>query len=165
GFAVHVFPAQTSIDEISDFDCYVLSNGPGDPDVLYGPIETTKAILDTGKPLLGICLGHQILGLASHGKTYKLKYGHHGSNQTVKDTRTGAIEVTAQNHGFVVDTSGLTDLDITYTNLNDQTIEGFIDRNRPVLSVQHHPEASPGPHDSSHLFFDFYRIVENYYSR
>lgn len=165
GFGVHVFPAKTSIDEIKDFDCFVLSNGPGDPEVLHTPIQTTKALLESGKPIFGICLGHQLLGLAYQRETQKLKYGHHGSNQGVRDSRTGNVEFTAQNHGFVVHTDNAVDqLDTVFTNLNDQTIEGFVDKSIPVMSSQHHPEASPGPHDSAHLFLDFYRMVEKFYS-
>lgn len=164
GFEVHVFPAGTSFDDLKGFDCYFLSNGPGDPEPLHTPITTTRSLLDSGKPLFGICLGHQILGLARNWKTYKLKFGHRGGNQPVRDVRTGRVEITAQNHGFAVDTTGAGGLDIIYTNLNDQTVEGFRDTAGPVISVQHHPEASPGPHDSLHMFADFYRMVDAHYA-
>jgi carbamoyl-phosphate synthase small subunit len=164
GFEVHVFPATTSFEDLKHFDCYFLSNGPGDPAPLTTAIETTRSLLNTGKPLFGICLGHQILGLARNWKTYKLKFGHRGGNQPVRDNRTGRVEITAQNHGFAVDAAGEGGLEIIYTNLNDHTVEGFRDRSGPVISVQHHPEASPGPHDSLHMFADFYQMVEDYYA-
>lgn len=164
GFAVHVFPARTPFETIKDFDCYFLSNGPGDPEPVLAGIETARGILASGKPVFGICLGHQILGLASDRKTYKLKFGHRGGNQPVKDLRTGSVEITAQNHGFAVDTAGAGRLEVIYVNLNDRTIEGFRDRTNPVVSVQHHPEASPGPHDSLHMFADFFQMVESFYA-
>ncbi len=164
GFEVHVFPASTSYEDLKSFDCYFLSNGPGDPEPLQTAIETTRQLLESGKPLFGICLGHQILGLARNWKTFKLKFGHRGGNQPVRDMRTGRVEITAQNHGFAVDTSGSGELEITYVNLNDRTVEGFRDLNGPVISVQHHPEASPGPHDSVHMFSDFYQMVDAFYA-
>jgi len=163
GFAVHVFPANTRIDQLKDFDCYFLSNGPGDPEVLDIPIETTKALLDSGKPLFGICLGHQVLGLARGWKTYKLKFGHRGANQPVQNIKSKRVEITAQNHGFAVDADGAGGLEVSHTNLNDQTVEGFRSLHGPVISVQHHPEANPGPRDSQYMFSDFYKLVDEWY--
>jgi carbamoyl-phosphate synthase small subunit len=163
GFEVHVFPSFTRPEEIKHFDSFFLSNGPGDPAATKYAIENVKEILNFKKPLFGICLGHQILGLARGWKTFKLKFGHRGGNQPVIDLRTKKVEITAQNHGFAVETKDKKDLVIIYINLNDKTIEGFKDRNFPILSVQHHPEASPGPNDSKHIFKDFYQMVENFY--
>lgn len=165
GFEVHVFPANTKPEDIQHFDSFFLSNGPGDPSAAGYAIENTKKILEFKKPVFGICLGHQILGLAKGWKTYKLKFGHRGGNQPVIDRRTKKVEITAQNHGFAVETPGQLDPEIIYINLNDHTVEGFQDSSFPVLSVQHHPEASPGPNDSRHLFSDFYKLVESYYEK
>ncbi len=163
GFEVFVFPASTPAEELEDFHAYFLSNGPGDPAALTYAIENVKKLLSFNKPLFGICLGHQILGLARGWKTYKLKFGHRGGNQPVIDRITGKVEITAQNHGFVVAPENKENLEIIYINLNDNTIEGFRDRVSPVLSVQHHPEASPGPHDSLHIFNDFFHMVKKFY--
>ncbi len=165
GFDVYVFPCFTNPQEIENFDCYFLSNGPGDPAAMNYAIESVREILSFKKPIFGICLGHQILGLARGWKTFKLKFGHRGGNQPVIDIRTKKVEITAQNHGFVVDTKEEKDLEIIYINLNDQTIEGFKDKDFPIISVQHHPEASPGPNDAKHIFYDFYQIVCEFYEK
>ena len=140
-----------------------LSNGPGDPEpVTYG-IETTRALLGY-RPIFGICLGHQILGLALGGRTYKLKFGHRGANQPVKNLITGKVEITSQNHGFAVAPESLdqSKIEITHMNLNDNTLEGFRHRQMPVLAVQYHPEASPGPLDARYLFDAFRRLIDDF---
>ncbi|MCB9479969.1 MAG: glutamine-hydrolyzing carbamoyl-phosphate synthase small subunit [Deltaproteobacteria bacterium] len=161
GCQVTVVPADTSAEQVLALepDGVFLSNGPGDPEpVVYG-VDTVKHLLGK-KPMFGICLGHQILGLALGGKTYKLKFGHHGANQPVKDALTGRVEITSQNHNFAVDIASLGgDIYPTHTNLNDETNEGFAHKKLPVFSVQYHPEASPGPHDSSYLFDRFVRMM------
>ncbi len=162
---VTVFPAQTDPRTILDakFDGVLLSNGPGDPEpVTYAQENIRKLIGQI--PLFGICLGHQLLGLALGGRTYKLKFGHRGGNHPVKDLRSGRVEITAQNHGFSVDPDSLSENDVEYThiNLNDQTLEGFRHRREPVVAVQYHPEAAPGPHDSFYLFDDFMRMIEEW---
>ncbi len=137
-----------------------LSNGPGDPEPCTYAIEASKVFIDT-LPTFGICLGHQILGLACGGKTYKLKFGHRGANHPVKNLETGQVEITSQNHGFCIEPSLFErpEFILTHRNLNDGTVEGFRIRDRPVLSVQHHPEASPGPHDSHYLFEQFVSLM------
>ncbi len=162
GFEVYVFPCFTKIEEIKNFDAFFLSNGPGDPSATTYGIELVKEILKLKKPVFGICLGHQILGLARGWKTFKLKFGHRGGNQPVLDLRSKKVEITAQNHGFAVEAKEKRDLEILYINLNDQTIEGFREGDI-ILSVQHHPEASPGPSDSRHIFKDFYYLVKRFY--
>ncbi len=165
GCEVTVYPAKTPAQEIlaSGYDGVVLSNGPGDPEpVTYGQ-DTIRQLI--GKvPIFGICLGHQLLGLALGGRTYKLKFGHHGGNHPVKDLRSGRIEITSQNHGFAVDPDSLRDgeVEFTHISLNDHTLEGFRHRREPILAVQYHPEAAPGPHDSFYLFSDFMRMVEEF---
>lgn len=165
GCEVSVFPARTSAEEILQkrFDGVVLSNGPGDPEpVRYAQDNIRRLIGRT--PLFGICLGHQLLGLALGGRTYKLKFGHHGGNHPVKELRTGRVEITAQNHGFAVDPDTLkaSEIEFTHTNLNDGTLEGFSHRHEPIMAVQYHPEAAPGPHDSFHLFAEFLQMIEQF---
>jgi len=164
GLEVVVVPAFTPVETIKAMDPggIFLSNGPGDPEpVTYG-IETTRKLLGF-RPMFGICLGHQILGLALGGKTYKLKFGHRGANQPVKHLTTGKVEITSQNHGFAVDVNSLdmSQIEITHVNLNDDTLEGFRHKSLPVLAVQYHPEASPGPHDARYLFEEFRRLMGN----
>jgi carbamoyl-phosphate synthase small subunit len=162
GCRVRVVPAYTPAKDVLAMrpDGVFLSNGPGDPDAVAGAPEAVAGLL--GKvPVFGICLGHQILGLALGGKTYKLKFGHHGGNQPVKDLTTGKVEITAQNHGFAVDVDSLRGKgEITHVNLNDRTCEGLVVRGQPTFSVQYHPEASPGPHDARYLFRRFVDLME-----
>ena len=157
-----VFPAGAGPEEIlaSEPDGIFLSNGPGDPAAVPYVAETVKALLGR-RPIFGICLGHQILSLALGGKTYKLKFGHHGGNQPVKDLETGRIEITAQNHGFAVDPESLPlSAEVTHINLNDRTVEGIRDRGLRAFSVQYHPENAPGPHDAEYLFSRFTALME-----
>ena len=166
GFEVHVFPANAKIDDLKSFDAYFLSNGPGDPEPVSYGIETAREILGTGKPVFGICLGHQIIGLARGWKTFKLKFGHRGGNQPVKEMKSGKVEITAQNHGFAVEANeSEKNLNISHLNLNDRTIEGFYNDDSYLITVQHHPEASPGPNDSAHMFSDFFKLVDQYYQK
>ncbi len=154
---VTVYPATTSASEVlaSNPDGIFLSNGPGDPAATTYAIETIQQLVGK-KPIFGICLGHQLLGLAFGAQTYKLKFGHRGANHPVKNLVTGAIEISSQNHGFAVDIDSLpSDLVPTHINLNDNTLSGFRHRELPIFSVQYHPEASPGPHDSDYLFRQF----------
>ena len=138
-----------------------LSNGPGDPAAVTYAINTVKKLLGK-KPIFGICLGHQILALALGAKTYKLKFGHRGCNHPVKNLKTGIIEITSQNHGFAVDKNTLpNNVTITHMSLNDQTIEGIKCNDRPAFSIQYHPEASPGPHDSQYLFENFISLMKH----
>ena len=162
GCDVWVVPAKTSAKEVLSRkpDGVFLSNGPGDPGAVDYAIDEIRKLL--GKvPVFGICLGHQLLGLALGGKRFKLKFGHHGANHPVKNLRTGEIEITSQNHGFCVDIDSLKDKDVelTHINLNDQTLEGFRCKNIPAFCVQYHPEASPGPHDSNYLFERFITLM------
>jgi carbamoyl-phosphate synthase small subunit len=163
GCDVRVYPARTPAAEVlaTKPDGVFLSNGPGDPAPLTYAIENAHAVVDAGVPLFGICLGHQILGLALGGKTFKLKFGHRGANHPVKQLETGKIEITSQNHGFAVDPASLPDdVEVTHLNLYDGTVEGLRHKERPVFSVQYHPEASPGPHDADYLFNDFIKLIE-----
>jgi carbamoyl-phosphate synthase small subunit len=157
GFDVTVVPAYTSSDEALSMnpDGIVLSNGPGDPDALPDIIKNVRQLIGK-KPIFGICLGHQILCIAMGSRTYKLKFGHRGGNHPVMDITTGKVEITTQNHGFAVDADSLpSDLELTHINLNDRTVEGVRHKSLPIFSVQYHPEASPGPHDSRYLFNRF----------
>lgn len=163
GSRVTVVPAGTTAEDVLALkpDGIFLSNGPGDPETLQQQASEIRKLI--GKtPIFGICLGHQLLGTALGGKTYKLKFGHHGANHPVLNQRTGKVEITSQNHGFCVDPESLrdTDVELTHVNLNDQTLEGFRHRREPVFCVQYHPEAAPGPHDSHYLFLDFARLMK-----
>jgi len=158
GCAVTVVPATTSAQEVLAMkpDGVFLSNGPGDPAAVTYAVETVRELVSAKVPLFGICLGHQILGLALGAKTFKLPFGHHGGNHPVKDLTTGKVEITSQNHGFAVDPASFPDgVRCTHINLFDQSVEGLEVVDRPVFSVQYHPEASPGPHDASYLFQRF----------
>lgn len=165
GAYVKVFPAKTSLAEVKAFEPngYFLSNGPGDPASMDYAVETVKAILAEGKPVFGICLGHQLLALANGIKTFKMHHGHRGLNHPVMNKQTGKSEITTQNHGFGVDADAVKEhpeVEITHVNLNDHSIEGIRIKNKPAFSVQYHPEATPGPHDSRYLFDDFLGMIK-----
>ncbi len=160
-----VFPAKTSFEEMAMWkpDGYFISNGPGDPSVMSYAIETVKKALDSGKPLFGICLGHQLLALASGISTYKMHHGHRGLNHPVKNLITGKGEMTSQNHGFAISEKDIEknpEVEVTHLHLNDNTIMGIRIKNKKVFSVQYHPEASPGPHDSRYLFDQFIEMIK-----
>lgn len=163
GFNVKVLPATTpASDALASKPAGVfLSNGPGDPAALGYAVQAVRDLVASGIPIFGICLGHQILGQALGGKTFKLKFGHRGGNQPVKDLETGRVEITSQNHGFAVDPASLpSDVAVNRINLNDQTVEGLRHKSKPIFCVQYHPEASPGPHDSAPLFTEFRSLIE-----
>jgi carbamoyl-phosphate synthase small subunit len=166
GCKLSVFPATSTFEEVMSIgaDGYFLSNGPGDPASMDYAVETVSKLLNTYKPMFGICLGHQILALANNIKTYKMHHGHRGANHPVINLVTGKCEVTSQNHGFGIIESEVVALDkeieITHRNLNDDTVEGIRLKNKPAFSVQYHPEANPGPHDSKYLFDDFVNLLK-----
>ncbi|MFN3598903.1 MAG: glutamine-hydrolyzing carbamoyl-phosphate synthase small subunit [Aquificaceae bacterium] len=154
------YHVEKRIEELKP-DALFLSNGPGDPQRVVESIRLVRRYMEK-LPIMGICLGHQIIGLALGGKTYKLKFGHHGGNHPVKDLRDGHIEITAQNHNFALDPDTLKEVEITHINLLDDTLEGFRHRSLPIYCVQYHPEASPGPHDSKNIFKDFVNLAMGY---
>ena len=164
---IKVFPYNTPFEEMESFspDGFFFSNGPGDPEPLDQAIQTAKKAIDFGKPVFGICLGHQVLALANGISTYKMHNGHRGINHPVKNLTTGKGEITSQNHGFAInkeETEKNTEVEITHVHLNDHTVAGIKMKNKPVFSVQYHPEASPGPHDSRYLFDDFITNIKNH---
>jgi carbamoyl-phosphate synthase small subunit len=165
GARVTVVPARTSAEDVLALnpDGVFLSNGPGDPEPLTHQAQQVRKLIGK-KPVFGICLGHQILGLALGGKTYKLKFGHRGANHPVLNQTTQRVEITSHNHGFAVDPDSLNqnEVELTHINLNDQTLEGFRHRSEPVFCVQYHPEAAPGPHDSHYLFDDFMKLIKEF---
>ena len=164
GFRVLVVPATTPATEALRHKPagIFLSNGPGDPSALGYAVQAVSDLTRSGVPIFGICLGHQVLGQAFGGKTFKLKFGHRGGNQPVKDLESGRVEITAQNHGFAVDPKSLpSDVVVDRINLNDQTVEGMRHKTKPIFCVQYHPEASPGPHDSTPLFARFRAMLES----
>jgi carbamoyl-phosphate synthase small subunit len=165
GFSVRVYPSRTPLEQAlgDGVNCIFLSNGPGDPDAVPGGRELVRKIMDKSLPCFGICLGHQIIGLGLGGRTYKLKFGHRGANQPVKNMISGSVEITSQNHGFAVDFESLKhnpDIEITHVNLNDRTVEGLRHRTLPLFSVQYHPESNPGPQDSRYLFGQFRKMLD-----
>ena len=168
GMDLRVFPATTTYKEMEEWkpNGYFLSNGPGDPAVMGYAIDTVQEILSHDRPIFGICLGHQILALAVGLHTYKMHNGHRGINHPVKNLITGKGEITSQNHGFAVSSSGIESLEgveITHINLNDQTVEGMRLTKKPAFSVQHHPESNPGPHDSRYLFDQFRELIRSHH--
>lgn len=158
---IHILPASSSYEDIMGLhpDGILLSNGPGDPRDLPGVVATVQKLLGK-KPILGICLGHQLLGLALGGTIYKLKFGHHGGNHPVKDHITGRCYITSQNHNYALDKEFCPDADITHMNVNDNTVEGFRHKTLPILSIQYHPEAAPGPEDSAYIFDEFITMLK-----
>ena len=163
GCRVTVVPANTPAGDVMALkpDGIFLSNGPGDPSSMKSVIAEIKKLVETRTPMFGICLGHQLIGAAFGGETYKLKFGHRGGNQPIKDLTTGKIEITSHNHGFAVDAESLpADVEVTHINLNDNTVAGLRHTKLPVFSVQYHPESAPGPHDSEYLFERFVSLLE-----
>ncbi len=166
---IKVFPAKVGFDELETWNpnAYFLSNGPGDPSVMSYALQTCKQIIQSQKPLFGICLGHQIIGLTLGAKATKMLQGHRGSNHPVKNLLTGRGEITSQNHGFTLDMDSVLSLkdniELTHVNLNDHSVEGIKHRSKPIFSVQYHPEAGPGPHDSRYLFDRFTELIHNVY--
>ena len=167
GCRVTVVPAETSAEDVFDLkpDGVFLSNGPGDPEPVDYAVRAIRKFLGR-VPVFGICLGHQLTGIALGGKTYKLKFGHHGGNHPVRNNLTGKVEITAHNHNFAVDPDSINanEVELTHVDLNDQTLEGLRHRTLPLFSVQYHPEAAPGPHDSNYLFRDFRKLMEEWKS-
>jgi carbamoyl-phosphate synthase small subunit len=162
GCRVTVVPAETTASDVMALkpDGIFLSNGPGDPASMKSVIDEIKKLVESQTPVFGICLGHQLIGSAFGGETYKLKFGHRGGNQPIKDLTTGKIEITSHNHGFAVDASSLpADVEVTHINLNDNTVAGLRHKSLPVFSVQYHPESAPGPHDSEYLFERFVELM------
>ena len=165
GCRVTIVPSDTSAEAVLKMkpDGIFLSNGPGDPSAMTRAVEEIKKLTTANVPMFGICLGHQILGQAFGGETYKLKFGHRGGNQPIKDLTTGKIEIAAHNHGFAVEAASLPDnVEVTHVNLNDNTVAGLQHKTLPVFSVQYHPESAPGPHDSEYLFKRFIELMENH---
>jgi carbamoyl-phosphate synthase small subunit len=162
GCDVTVYPATAAAKDLEGYDGVCLSNGPGDPAAVTYAIESVRGLLRKETPIFGICLGHQILGLALGAETYKLRFGHHGANHPIKNLLSGRVEITSQNHGFAVEEKTLRAAggEVTHVNLNDGAVEGLRHRSLPVFSVQYHPEASPGPHDASYLFEQFLENIE-----
>lgn len=163
GCEVFLLPNTASAEQIAELkpDGFFLSNGPGDPDAVPQVVSMIREVVQSGLPTFGICFGHQLLGLAMGGSTYKLKFGHRGGNQPVMNLRTGRVEITSQNHGFCVDKDSFgDDIEVSHINLNDETCEGLRHKKLPMFSVQYHPEAAPGPHDSEYLFTDFLEMIE-----
>jgi carbamoyl-phosphate synthase small subunit len=163
GCRVTVVPSHTSADEVMELkpDGIFLSNGPGDPAAMTKAVDEIRKLADARVPMFGICLGHQVIGEAFGGSTYKLKFGHRGGNQPIKDLTTGKVEIASHNHGFAVDGDSLpADVEVTHVNLNDQTVAGLRHRTLPVFSVQYHPESAPGPHDSEYLFERFVQLMD-----
>jgi carbamoyl-phosphate synthase small subunit len=165
GCRITVVPAETSAEDVFALkpDGVFLSNGPGDPEPVDYAVRAIRKFLGR-VPVFGICLGHQLTGIALGGKTYKLKFGHHGGNHPVQNKITGKVEITAHNHNFAVDPDSINanEVELTHVDLNDQTLEGLRHRTLPLFSVQYHPEAAPGPHDSNYLFRDFRRMMEEW---
>ena len=163
---IKVFPFDTDFETMFAWnpDGYFLSNGPGDPEPLTGPIEVASQVLAANKPLFGICLGHQVIALSQGIPTYKMRNGHRGINHPILNLETGKGEITSQNHGFAIDreaTENNKNVSITHLHLNDNTVAGIRVNGKPCFSVQYHPEASPGPHDSSYLFDQFIQLIQN----